>query len=104
MLLIVFCYDRVQTDGCGIVHLGPLTGIRQIEAQLEGGLDFVELPTAAKGHANTAAAAETGACGVLRKWQIARASWWQGGLQAMVRETNHSGYCPSGDTKLPNAK
>jgi hypothetical protein len=84
----------VQTGPGGIVRLGHLSGIRQIGAQIDAGVSHVQaqgLGLAAAGvqQGLGAAAAFSGGegdgKGPMRTWQVARASWWQGGLQHEVR-------------------
>jgi hypothetical protein len=85
---------RVQTGPGGVVRLGRLQGIRQIRAQIEAGVSHVEAQGLAAGSGMpqglAAAAEERGFSiegegkGPMRKWQVARASWWQGGLQNEV--------------------
>lgn len=80
---------RVQTDAWGMVHLGPLQGVRQVKARFESGVDCVDRqPTAASGVSAGQGDAGTGTCagdgssaGPLRSWQVARPSFWVGGLQ-----------------------
>jgi hypothetical protein len=81
---------RVQTGPGGVVRLGQLSGIRQIRAQIEAGVSHVQRQGLADAGAQQGLAAPAAAGagfggdgdgkGPMRKWQVASASWWQGGL------------------------
>lgn len=78
---------RVQTGSGGVVQLGHLQGVRQIRAQIEDGVDCVENRRggSAAGCDGAGGSRPGEHAGPVRSWQIARPSWWTGGLQEQVR-------------------